>query len=279
MTTTVCWDLNYNPSTNKYEFPSGYYSVMVGTGQMTLAQAQQLQAQGDAAAATYNAQQAPALNAFATQKATWQQNQQTAQAAIQTQADQSTQQAQANAAQLAADQASAFNLNTKLQAPNTTDQDTADANSLAQVQSQYNSGLGGADSGYLGYLGQGAQQQQIATNQVNHDTAYANAFDQNYGTFANALQAQQTAQTNVTGQQMALDVQGISQALSTLQNQASQLGTAAQTNLNTQLLPLTKALQQYQQAVTQYGQSSSAATSLWKAVTSLAGTAFSAAVK
>ena len=62
------WDLNYNPSTNKYEFPSGYYAVLVGTGQMSYAQAQQLEAQGNAAAATYNAQQAPALNAFATAK-------------------------------------------------------------------------------------------------------------------------------------------------------------------------------------------------------------------
>ena len=186
--------------------------------------------------------------------------------------------ASAAAAQYAADQGSAFNLTGKLQAPNTADVDQAGANSLAQVASQYNSGLGGADSGFLGYLGQGAQAQQNATNVVNHDTAYANAFDTNYGTFANALQAQQTAQTNVTGQQMALDVQGISQALSTLQNQAQQLGTQAQSNLNTQLLPLSQALQQYQQAVTQYGIESAQATSFWKTITSLAGTAFSAAV-
>lgn len=266
--------VTYDPKTNQFIAPS--YSVLISLA-TDPAQKASLIAQDNmarSAAAAANQQFAGQLQARAQSlQATQAQNQEGI-AAQQTAHDK----AAADAAQLQADQASAFNLGGSLQAPNTSEIDRAGQNSLNSVASQYASGLSGADSRYYNFSGQGAQSTQQAVNQVNHDTAYAKSYNDNYGLFSSALQGQQGAHTNATGQQLNLDMQGVTQALSSLQQQASQLDAATQTKVNAQIIPLQNALSQYQNAVKDYGVDSSQAAAFAKAVFSLGGSAIAGAV-
>lgn len=247
----------FNPATGKYQaIGQPVIPDFAGQGASFNLPADKVQPLIDEYVNRLNTQYQDQLQDFATQKQqydarTAQINQANlvAQTQLQQQADAK---AQADA-QDALDRANVFSLAQGLQAPNTQAVDQAGTNDLARIISQYRSGVGGADGAALGGVGAGAAATQSGVNAVNHDTAYANAFNQNYQTFTNALTAQQTADANASGQKLANDIQGVNQAVQLLQQQSNQLTAATKTKFDTALIPLQKLLQEYDLAVKNYG--------------------------
>ena len=182
----------------------------------------------------------------------------------------------ARAAQAQAERNGAFSLAGKLQAPDTSAVDRAAAMDLAQLNSQYGASGYGPDAAFRSYMGQRDQGTQANVNQATHNTAYANAFASNYGTFTDALKAQQANDVNASGQRLQYDMQGVDDALKVVVQQSSQLSEGAKTALQSAVLPLQDALAKYQNAVKDFGVKSTAAIQQAQAVLSLAGSLASA---
>lgn len=158
-----------------------------------------------------------------------------------------------------------------LQAPDT---QAVDKNSLAalfSLMSQGQTGAAGADAV--------AQQAAIGTNGtyqagqnlIAHNQDYADKYNSNLTTFADAVNKQWTADANATGQKLSQDIMNVSDMLNQLQQSAGQLSTESQQAIQAQIQVLQNQISDYQVAAAQYGANSSQATTLARGVLQAGG--------
>lgn len=164
-----------------------------------------------------------------------------------------------------ANKASAAAISRGVAPVDTSTQDAINRSSLNSLASRFSTSLSGANIGAMGRLYAGAITDQSGVNKQLSDEDYAARFNQNVSAFTQAVQAQSTLDANATGTKLQSDVQAAGDAIQSLQQQASQLGSQAGIAVQSHLNALQKQLNEYEQAARLYGAASSTAMSLAKA--------------
>lgn len=147
--------------------------------------------------------------------------------------------------------------------------DQATMNSLLSQYASQGTGAGGGLSNRLGAYQAAGLSGQAA---LNHEKAAATSYNNNMTNFANALNTQNSADVNATGNQLYSDIQGVQQIATALSQEMDQLGASARQGAQAQLDNLQSSLAQYQNAVKEFGQGSAQAIAIAKGIISAAGT-------
>lgn len=182
----------------------------------------------------------------------------------------------AAAQQYQANNAAQFTNAVSLQAPDTTAVDKNSLAALFSLMSQGQTGVAGADSAAQQAALGTAGTYQAGQNLIAHDKDYADKYNTNLATFADAVTKQSAADTNATGQKLSQDITNVSDMLNQLQQAAQQLGTTSQQAISSQIQNLQNQISDYQVAAAQYGANSSQATTLARGILSAGGSLASA---
>lgn len=146
----------------------------------------------------------------------------------------------------------ALNISKGIQPVDTSQQDAINQSSIAALASRYSTNVGKGDVGSMGRLYASALTNQTGTNKLLSDEAYAQGFNRNLSIFQDAVEKQSTLDASATGTKLQSDVQAMSDAVSKLTQQISQVGTSASQAVSQQLIDAQRLIQDYQKKASAY---------------------------
>ena len=164
---------------------------------------------------------------------------------------------EAAAAEYKANNSASFANAAQMQTPDTSGVDQNSLAALFALNSQFQTGAGGADQAAQQANAGSALTRQAGQNLIAHNSDYAAKFNANLAAYADAVQKQGAADTNATGLKLQQDITAMSDQLQQLQQASQQLGVTQQQQVQAAIQGLQNQIAAYQAAVQQYGARSS----------------------